>query len=242
MVDGILYRCYLFQHFVSGDLVMFHPVKCAARFSFGCILVSHLYTPWTTLTIAVIRYITVCHPVFSTTETFAKLQLYANIFISLLSFTLIMSHAAYLGYTFVPFNPYQFTKCEMLFYNSNTTRVLSQGLLFFIVPATICVALYTLVGKTLWRKTAMQKRKRQLTILFLCSCAVWIVFWTPEVVYWFTVKMTPLATKEKIVLLFERMSVHITRLSCIAQPVILIFCYRPLFEPLQKLFRRDIPK
>ena len=165
-----------------------HTVMCVSHF--GSNHISKWTTPLTLTTVALTRYITVCHPVFSKTQKFLKLQKYANITITALSWGLIFCNTCYVGFHFEPYKTLDFEICEMSYYQSERQKALVEGSVLFLVPATACLVLYTFVGVRLWKMTSMQRRNRQLTVLFLSSCVVWIVFWLPPVVFKLTISDT----------------------------------------------------
>ena len=172
-----------------------HTVTCVSHF--GSNHISKWTTPLTMTTIAVTRYIIVCHPIFSKTLNFHKLQKYANIIITAASWGLILCNACYVGFHFEPYRTLDFEICEMSFYADERQKALIEGTVLFLVPVTACLVLYTFVGVRLWKMTSMQSRNRQLSVLFLCSCVVWIIFWAPPVVFKLSISHseTPLTTR-----------------------------------------------
>ena len=65
------------------------------------------------------------------------------------------------------------------FYGNRTVRGVTDGIVFILLPALACVGLYTYVAVALWKQKSNVKRNRQLSILFMASCLVWIVLCLP---------------------------------------------------------------
>ena len=188
--------------------------------------------------VAIFRYIVVCHPVFSKQPVFAKVRKYINIFITLLTMAAIITNAGYVAYHFEPYSPLKIGVCGQSFFKTDRQKALVEGVAFFFTPAAVCLVLYSFVGRKLWKTTTMQKRNRQLTALFLCSCVMWVVFWTPEKIFGFLSNDdSRFTSRGKYFYIFLRLRFTIIHFFSMIQPIILVFCYRPPFEPLQKLLR-----
>ena len=190
--------------------------------------------------VAIFRYIVVCHPVFSKQPVFAKVRKFINILITIFTLVAIITNASYVAYHFEPYDPLKTGICGQTFFKSDRQKSLVEGIAFFLIPAAACLILYTFVGRNLWKTSAMQKRNRQLTVLFLCSCLIWVLFWTPEKLFGFLIQNeSDFMRRGKLFFVFLRLRFSVVHLFSMIQPIVLVSCYRPLFEPLQKLFRMN---
>ena len=218
---------------------LFHCI-CTLSFSH----MNEIATPMTMIALSVQRFFHVCYPFIANGRRFSRHVFRGNVIITILPFLLIIPSVARVIYLQV-FHPNTFfmrNVCYSGIFWSDSLRVLIGGAIFFILPVTFCAVLYFFVGRRLFQMTTMQTRNRQLTILFMVSCLLWVVLWLPEkiMVYYYQNldNMNDLLGKSQAFHFFFNRQDFFTRIFSITQPLILVFCYRPLHQPILSFFKK----
>ena len=132
----------------------------------------------------------------------------------------------------------QGTVCELglLEFDPKVRRVFN-GIVFWFLPVAVCFILYVRVGTKLRSMLTRRGRNKVLTILFLVSCLAWFFFWLPEHLVFTTLDMEALyLSNPKTSTGFVVFYLYFSLLFSASQPLILIVCYRPLWEPVVGLF------
>ena len=121
------------------------------------------------------RYILVCHPTTAKQYLTNRARKYICITLTILILSLISWSAKS---TFVIY--FDMYHCDKSFYNDFVTRYVVDGILFFLLPALICVVLYSLVGFRLKKVRQNANRNKNLTVAFLLTSLLWTVLWLPN--------------------------------------------------------------
>ena len=116
------------------------------------------------LIIAVERYLLVCHSAWSKQILTNKNRKITCACLSVFVVWLII--AASIPTFFSDYNP---KDCDKSFYPDFITRFIYDGFIFFLVPAIMCMSLYSLVAFRLWKVRQNASRNKNLTIAFLLT-------------------------------------------------------------------------
>ena len=116
------------------------------------------------LIIAVERYLLVCHSAWSKQILTNKNR---QIFCACLTLLVVgLITAAFVPTFLTNYNP---KDCDKSFYPDFITRFIYDGFIFFLVPAIMCMFLYSLVAFRLWKVRQNASRNKNLTIAFLLT-------------------------------------------------------------------------
>ena len=208
---------------------------------FGFSILNEISTPMTTLALAVHRFYKVIKPFTANAPNFSKYVLWGNIAITIIPLlvmvpnvvAVVKSPSSYLGQT-----------CYAGMFGNETKRIRIGSVVFFGVPALLCLVLYIIIGRGLLRMRTMQKRNRQLTIIFMVSCLLWFVFWLPERFLHFymgvegdEVDLSFYLDRSKVFFFFYSERELFSMFFSLVQPVFIILSYKPLREPIALFYR-----
>ena len=211
-------------------------VLCFA--SYGYTLINQRTTPFTMLAIALQRFFHVCRPFDVQTETYKKCQsagfiLMTSLFVVVLSGEWIYIVHEHFFWQNSPESGSVQWACKRGVIKDVTSLYIVYGGLCFILPATICCFLYAKVIIGLKKMAAQRERNRQLTILFIITCFLWIVFWTPEKIHRLYVEPSgEILSMGVIKPLLNQFHNLITLSFSAVQPIILTLSYRPFYETI----------
>ena len=159
------------------DFLWYNPGLACAR-DFLLMIVSEYSTGFCVLALAVERFASVFVNSKKTTRGL-KISRRLICLSLMVVVALLLMVAAYASST-----SYNMYSCVAHYYGHEYSRVVIDGLLFFLAPAMMSGCLYTLVGIELASKDCeMKKRDKILTIGFIVSFGMWIFFWAPKWVY-----------------------------------------------------------
>ena len=236
---------HVLTDFKRADLFHRHIVKCLTNYGF--MTARELVTAITILAIACQRYIYVCKPHLPLDERFYKRLVKSNCIITALTLLFILAGGVVIAVRFASTG--KSSSCVGLYGSNDRWPVIVHDTFSFYIPAPVCTFLYICVGIKLWKTSSRRKRNRQLTVLFMLSCFLWIVFWLPTKVFFTYTQRTMgveyLASRSIAFFTLVKFSHVFAQLFSTTQPFVIICCYRPLSQPLLKLvlkLRKDIKK
>ena len=200
--------------------------------------VNEITTPFTILALALQRFFKVCFPFQANKPEFSKYQLIANVVITGLPLLVVTADAVFIAYGYESAVS-RFDFCYAGFFLNEDRRDLIGGIVFFMVPVAVSFCLYFAIGRGLMKMTTMQERNTQLTILFMVTCMLWLVFWLPERILSIYFHQTEtLIGASKMFYITLSLKDFFTLFFSIIQPAILLLCYRPVQEPIVNLYKK----
>ena len=212
--------------------------------SFGFSIMNEISTPMTMLALAIQRFFIVCKPFVANQPTFSKYILWGNIAITVIPLLLMIPNiitVLYLRHDGRFLEPICYAGMFVL----GEYRNLFGSIIFFGVPALVCVVLYIFIGRALLKMRTMEARNRCLTLIFMVSCLLWFLFWLPDRFlnfYWsrnITVNdMSDVLARGKFYFFFITRRDVFTRLFSLCQPVVVILSYRSFKEPLVTFYKK----
>ena len=118
------------------------------------------------------------------------------------------------------------------------------GIFFLMIPAAMCIVLYAVVAVRLWKQQSNVRRNRQLSILFMTSCFVWILLCLPVKISFMAYDPDDVSKAMQfdvgmIVTMFLIQLLY--PLFSTVSPIIFIACCPPTQVPLRKAFGKLFP-
>ena len=244
MISGIFKTVFWFgKRTEEANNFTYSPLEgvslCLCIFEYT--LINQCTTPLTMLALTVQRFYQVCRPIDGKSEEFLKRQSMAFVLLTAVASAIFSGELVFILIKVMPevhgtqFNLSNFDTCEYVIFSTPKIRSIISGIVLFLLPALCCSVLYTKVATDLRKMISQREPNKQLTIPFMVSCILWVVFWLPEKL--FNLLDSPFAylgILGKFYSVFHLTYLYITLLFSAIQPLFIILLYRPISEKLRE--------
>ena len=134
--------------------------------------------------VAIFRYIVVCHPVFSKQPVFAKVRKFINILITIFTLVAIITNASYVAYHFEPYDPLKTGICGQTFFKSDRQKSLVEGIAFFSNPSCCVFDFIYFCGKKFVENVSNAETKPSIdSSIFVFMCDLGTIL-DPRKAFW----------------------------------------------------------